>query len=85
MADAPWIFISPLGCAWAAFTAGIVGGGIHLLRRAPPDGENAMEDAAVDDELNPAASAVVGAALIGTGLYLAAPGALRVAFMYGGS
>ena len=82
IAYAPWLFISPLGCAWAAFTGGIVGAGMYTLRD-PRRADAVVVDA--DSEIRRSANAFVGAALIGAGLYLAAPGALRVAMMYGGS
>lgn len=101
MVYAPWLFISPSACAWAAFTGGIVGVGVHLVRAVPLSGERAAAAAAAADaaivpppdaeppalanELPPGVRACLGSAMIGAGLYLAAPGALRVAFMYGGS
>ena len=72
---APWLFISPVGLTWAGFTGMIIGVGVRLLRqpRVPVADEE-------DIDLTGAAS---GSALIACGVYLACPGALRLAFMYG--
>ena len=90
IAYAPWIFISLMGCAWVAFTGGMVGLGRHLLRS--PRRDNAVVGTVMatncESPPGPAVSAKrawLGASMIGAGLYLASPGALRVAFMYGGS
>ena len=90
IAYAPWIFISPMGCAWAAFTGGMVGLGRHLLRSPRRDNAVVGTVMATNSESPPgpavsAKRAWLGASMIGAGLYLASPGALRVAFMYGGS
>lgn len=99
---APWLFISPTGCAWAAFTSGIVGVGIHTMQGgdhqplqhyrgivANPAVVRAANDAdrqrAADEFFGKYPEKFFGAALIGAGVYLAAPGALRVLFMYGGA
>ena len=85
MVYAPWLFISPQACAWAALTGGIVGVGIQMYN---PPRENALVEPAEEAENFPITGSVAafwGGSLIGAGLYLAAPGALRVAMMYGGS
>lgn len=90
IAYAPWIFISLMGCAWVAFTGGMVGLGRHLLRSPRRDNAVVGTVMATNSESPPgpavsAKRAWLGASIIGAGLYLASPGALRVAFMYGGS
>ena len=90
IAYAPWIFISLMGCAWVAFTGGMVGLGRHLLRSPRRDNAVVGTVMATNSESPPgpavsAKRAWLGASMIGAGLYLASPGALRVAFMYGGS
>ena len=90
IAYAPWIFISPMGCARAAFTGAMVGLCRHLLRSPRRDNAVVGTVMATNSESPPgpavsAKRAWLGASMIGAGLHLASPGALRVAFMYGGS
>eukprot|EP01043_Picozoa_sp_COSAG02_P059270 COSAG02_NODE_7523_length_2974_cov_7.116870_2_plen_225_part_00 len=80
----PWILLSPGAAAWAGLTAGIVGVGKHLVDR--PCAENEHEQALVieiPDVPVTVANKFFGAALVGIGVYLAAPGALRVMMMFG--
>ena len=87
-AGRPELDAAPLVCALhadAALTGGIVGVGIKMYN---PPRENALVEPAEEAENFPITGSVAafwGGSLIGAGLYLAAPGALRVAMMYGGS
>ena len=81
---APWIFLSPGAAAWAGLTGGIIGVGQHLV--SWPCAENEHEHALVAEiPLVPAtvANKFFGAALVGIGMYVAAPGALRLGMMFG--
>ncbi len=84
MMYAPWLLLSPGAAAWAGLTGGIVGVGSHLVGR--PCAENEHEQALViniPDVPVTVENKFFGAALVGIGLYLAAPGALRLAMMFG--
>ena len=90
MIYAPWLILSPGAVAWAGLTTGIIGVGAHLLAKPRAEDEHAL--ALVVDPTSwglgvPAtiSNKFCGATLIGVGLYLAAPGALRLAMMFGSS
>ena len=79
--------VSPSPCPHMCVMVGL---GRHLLRAPRRDNAVVGTVMATNSESPPgpavsAKRAWLGASIIGAGLYLASPGALRVAFMYGGS
>ena len=86
MIYAPWLILSPGAVAWAGLTAGIIGVGKHLLGRPGAQEEHQAALVFGNADVSPTIeNKFIGAALVGVGVYLAAPGALRLAMMFGSS
>jgi hypothetical protein len=83
MIYAPWLILSPGAAAWAGLTGGIIGVGSHLVAGRPQDEHQLALVAVIPDVPATVTNNFFGAALVGVGLYLAAPGALRLAMMFG--